>query len=382
MVKQICPKMGRINMVNKLKCDLLLGKNSQNEVVEPSQISMGSELPCPGAVRWGLNQLWLAINYVVRISSELTTLDSRRVRGRFCQCAKRRLMLGLGPDCMRTARQRVRNLTNGSTPLGLIGRASSLTTRGLLVPPVGRPRAAVIADVGSPAQAASKPSSKAKPASKSKAPSSKTKPVSASAKKPVSAAKKPVSSATKKPISSATKKATAPKKTSVSAPKASSADLKLTMEDMIKDAIQNDKENVRGGVSRPAIKKYLAFRFKVLDTPANITRLNKAIQRGAEKGIFALPKGASGKVKLAKVVSEPKVSKPASKVAKPVSKSAAVRKPTKPKVAAKKAGAETLAAKKVTKKVPTASLKKIATAKEAILLIVHRQKDKLNDKKG
>ncbi|OAV86527.1 hypothetical protein PTTG_29856 [Puccinia triticina 1-1 BBBD Race 1] len=83
---------------------------------------------------------------------------------------------------------------------------------------------------------------------------------------------------------------------------AAPTEIKFTMEDMIKDAIKNNKENVRGGVSRPAIKKYLAFRFKVLDTPANIARLNKAIARGAEKGVFSLPKGASGKVKLAKPV--------------------------------------------------------------------------------
>ncbi|OAV85461.1 hypothetical protein PTTG_30507, partial [Puccinia triticina 1-1 BBBD Race 1] len=104
---------------------------------------------------------------------------------------------------------------------------------------------------------------------------------------------------------------------------AAPTEIKFTMEDMIKDAIKNDKENLRGGVSRPAIKKYLAFRFKVLDTPANIARLNKAIAQGAEKGVFALPKGASGKVKLAKPVkpvSEVKEPKPAPKAAKPASK--------------------------------------------------------------
>ncbi|OAV85243.1 hypothetical protein PTTG_30671 [Puccinia triticina 1-1 BBBD Race 1] len=58
---------------------------------------------------------------------------------------------------------------------------------------------------------------------------------------------------------------------------AAPTEIKFTMEDMIKDAIKNDKENVRGGVSQPANKKYLAFRFKVLDTPTNIARLNKAI---------------------------------------------------------------------------------------------------------
>ncbi|OAV85405.1 hypothetical protein PTTG_30545, partial [Puccinia triticina 1-1 BBBD Race 1] len=77
---------------------------------------------------------------------------------------------------------------------------------------------------------------------------------------------------------------------------AAPTEIKFTMDDMIKDAIKNDKENLRGGV---------------LDTPANIARLNKAIARGAKKGVFALPKGASGKVKLAKPV------KPVSEVKEP-----------------------------------------------------------------
>ena len=118
---------------------------------------------------------------------------------------------------------------------------------------------------GSPEAAATKPASKAKPAIKSKAPSSRSKTAAAAPKKPVSA--------TKKPASTTTKKAAAPKKASL--PKvcnrgvssrvhltnlearlqAAPTESKFSMEDMIKDAIKNDKENVRGGVSRPAIKK-------------------------------------------------------------------------------------------------------------------------------
>ncbi|WAQ91502.1 hypothetical protein PtA15_14A391 [Puccinia triticina] len=112
---------------------------------------------------------------------------------------------------------------------------------------------------------------------------------------------------------------------------AAPTEIKFTMEDMIKDAIKNDKENVRGGVSQPANKKYLAFRFK----------------------------GASGKVKLAKPVkpvSEVKEPKPAPKAAKPASKPVA-KKPAAEKVKAP------AAAKKVTKKVPTAPTKKVAAAK-------------------
>ncbi|KAA1088814.1 hypothetical protein PGTUg99_030884 [Puccinia graminis f. sp. tritici] len=211
----------------------------------------------------------------------------------------------------------------------------------------------VMGATGSPAAAGSKPASKAKAASKSKAPASRTKSTSAAPKKPVSASKKPTSSSTKK--------ATAPKKTSP--PKAAATESKFTMEDMIKDAIKNDKENVRGGVSRPAIKKYLAFRFKVLDTPSNIARLNKAISRGAEKGVFALPKGASGKVKLAKPVVEPKAPKPASKTAKPASKTT-TKKPAAEKPASVKKAEKPAPVKKPAKKVPTAPLKKVATAKE------------------
>ncbi|POW12554.1 hypothetical protein PSTT_04297 [Puccinia striiformis] len=215
----------------------------------------------------------------------------------------------------------------------------------------------VVAATGSPSAAASKPASKAK-AAKAKAPSSKTKAAPAASKKPASAPKKPTSSTTKK--------ATAPKK--ASPPKEAAADTKVSMEDMIKDAIKNDKENVRGGVSRPAIKKYLAFRFKVLDTPSNIARLNKAITKGAEKGIFALPKGASGKVKLAKTVPEPKAPKPVLATAKPASK------PTVKKAVAAKAAPvkkaepkKATAVKKTTKKAPTAPTKKVAAAKQPII---------------
>ncbi|KAI8447849.1 hypothetical protein BY996DRAFT_6420486 [Phakopsora pachyrhizi] len=215
------------------------------------------------------------------------------------------------------------------------------------------------------AQSSAAPASK--PASKSSKPvSSKAKPVSKSKASTAASTSKKPPSASKKPASSTTKKVTAPKKPSATK---SSGDNKPSFEEMIKDAIVNDKENVRLGVSRPAIKKYLAIRYKVIETPSNNVRLNKAIQKGAEKGVFFLPKGASGKVKLAKVAAVPKptsakklvsAKKPASKLLKKAttSKTGAVKK------VSKKVSATGTVKKASVKKAPTAASKKISTAKK------------------
>jgi len=199
----------------------------------------------------------------------------------------------------------------------------------------------------SSAPPASKPASKGKPLSKSK-PSSKGK--SSPSKKP--------SSASKKPASSTTKKITAPKSKS-SKP---NTDGKLSFLDMIKDAISNDKGTARAGISRNAIKKHLAIRFKVLETPTNLTHLNKAIKIGAEKGIFALPKGVSGKVKLAKPVTSTPAVKKVISARKPSSKT--VKKSVKS--ALKKASKKPASLKSVTKKGPSAPSKKTATASKKV----------------
>ncbi|KAK7043633.1 hypothetical protein VNI00_008244 [Paramarasmius palmivorus] len=57
--------------------------------------------------------------------------------------------------------------------------------------------------------------------------------------------------------------------------------------------------DARTGVSRPQIKKYVETKYKIDLNPAASGQLNRAITSGSEKGVFFLPKGPSGKVKLA-----------------------------------------------------------------------------------
>ena len=110
---------------------------------------------------------------------------------------------------------------------------------------------------------------------------------------------------------------------------------------MIKEAILAHPAEARAGIGRATIKKYIQSHHpetaKGSEASFN-TRVNQAITRGAEKKTFVLPKGPSGKVKLA-----PK--------AKAEKKPAAVKKPAAAKkVAAKKpaaAAAKKPAAKKV-----------------------------------
>ncbi|KAI4168023.1 MAG: hypothetical protein LQ343_006730 [Gyalolechia ehrenbergii] len=70
--------------------------------------------------------------------------------------------------------------------------------------------------------------------------------------------------------------------------------------DMIKEAILALKE--RNGSSRSAIKKYVLANNKSLSTNLNVfdAQFNKAVRNGVEKNEFALPKGPSGTIKLAK----------------------------------------------------------------------------------
>jgi len=141
-----------------------------------------------------------------------------------------------------------------------------------------------------------------------------------------------------------------------------------TWADMIKECIAVNTEDARIGVSRPQIKKYVETKYKLEIGAAQSTQLAKAISTGAERGIFVLPKGPSGRVKLA-----PK-SKPtdtSSKENKPASKSKAVA--AAPKVKTTKAapaskGAAKTAAKPTKKaissvKSKTPALKKLAPKK-------------------
>ncbi|KAJ2955789.1 hypothetical protein NQZ79_g8270 [Umbelopsis isabellina] len=157
----------------------------------------------------------------------------------------------------------------------------------------------------------------------------------------------------------------------------------LTCYDMnfstIKTAIVALKD--RTGSSRQAIKKYLLANYKL--TPGNHfdAQVNNAIKKGAEKGVFNLPKGISGSVKLAKPAAK-KPSEAKSSTKKPAVKKAPAAKKTtttKKAPAPKKSASTTTKATKTTKaklthsffflflvqaKPTAADKKKVATAKK------------------
>ncbi|KAH7889749.1 hypothetical protein F5I97DRAFT_1847016 [Phlebopus sp. FC_14] len=86
--------------------------------------------------------------------------------------------------------------------------------------------------------------------------------------------------------------------------------------DMITECITATEDGTRHGVSRPTIKKFVDSKYRLPMNAAGASQLNRAITHGASKGYFVLPKGPSGKVKLApKKLSEPmkENTKPSSK---------------------------------------------------------------------
>ncbi|KAI0646892.1 hypothetical protein C8Q79DRAFT_593150 [Trametes meyenii] len=150
--------------------------------------------------------------------------------------------------------------------------------------------------------------------------SSTNKPKSAASEKPKSAADKTKPGAADKPKSTKTAKDKAPKEktvkskpASIKKPKAAAGTKKSkadkpaddgkahpSWKDMIKECVVAHKEESRTGVSRSTIKKFVSEKYGLDATSAvNTSHLNRAIANGAEEGIFALPKGPSGKVKLA-----------------------------------------------------------------------------------
>lgn len=104
--------------------------------------------------------------------------------------------------------------------------------------------------------------------------------------------------------------------------------------DMIKECIAAHPDDARHGVSRPQIKKFVEDQYKLLIGNAQITQLSRAIAVGAEKNIFSLPKGPSGRVKLApktpKVADDAKENKPASKTSKATPTKTVTKTATKP----------------------------------------------------
>ncbi|KAG1826804.1 uncharacterized protein BJ212DRAFT_6373 [Suillus subaureus] len=69
--------------------------------------------------------------------------------------------------------------------------------------------------------------------------------------------------------------------------------------DMITECITTTPDGTRHGVSRPTIKKFVDSKYHLEMNPLASSQLNRAIHHGADKGTFVLPKGPSGKVKLA-----------------------------------------------------------------------------------
>lgn len=69
--------------------------------------------------------------------------------------------------------------------------------------------------------------------------------------------------------------------------------------DMITECITTTPDGNRHGVSRPVIKKFVDSKYHLEMNPLVSSQLNRAIHHGADKGKFVLPKGPSGKVKLA-----------------------------------------------------------------------------------
>jgi len=77
-----------------------------------------------------------------------------------------------------------------------------------------------------------------------------------------------------------------------------------SFEEIIRECIRESKEDRREGVSRPTIKKFMESRYGLEMTSLTVANINRAILKGQEKGVFELPKGPSGKVKLAKAAED------------------------------------------------------------------------------
>jgi len=171
------------------------------------------------------------------------------------------------------------------------------------------------------------------------------------------------------PASTSSKKSASTSKKQVS--KAKSAKPKVTTsvttrpswKDIIKECIAANKEDARQGVSRSTIKRFAEETYKIDMSGLNLSHLNRAFTSGAENGVFVLPKGPSGKIKLApraKTSVSKENSKPPSRPTGP--KKAAT--PAPKKVLASKAK-EPTRAKKVTAPSKRGAAKKAVTGSKA-----------------
>ncbi|KAG6866099.1 hypothetical protein C0991_008851 [Blastosporella zonata] len=181
---------------------------------------------------------------------------------------------------------------------------------------------------------------------------------------------------TKKPAAAVKAKAT-PKSKSVTKTATKTSKVKVATttsshpawKQIVTECIVDNKEDARQGVSRATIKKYAEDKYQLESTAANIYQLNRAITTGAEAGIFTLPKGPSGKVKLAaktKAVAGGAKEKVAS-VKKPVPAKKVLAGKAKAPAPAKKATTKRGTAKKaVTGTTSTTKAKAAATKKAPV----------------
>jgi len=133
--------------------------------------------------------------------------------------------------------------------------------------------------------------------------------------------------------------------------------------DMITECITTTPDGTRHGVSRPAIKKFVDSKYHLVINPLVSSQLNRAIHQGADKGRFILPKGPSGKVKLA----PQRHNEAAKENTKPASKRSTVAKESQTapiKAAPKTAAKKSRATKPVATTEPSAPLKSGAAEKK------------------
>ncbi|KAJ7219128.1 hypothetical protein GGX14DRAFT_695373 [Mycena pura] len=133
-----------------------------------------------------------------------------------------------------------------------------------------------------------------------------------------------------------------------------------TWVDMIKECITAHPEDARQGVSRPQIKKFVETKYKLSIGTAQNTQLSKALATGSEKNFFVLPKGPSGRVKLAPKAKSADAS--ATKENKPTKAKPKTTK-TAPAKATTTKKAPTKSTTRPAQKKPTVSKKKTTTAK-------------------
>lgn len=108
--------------------------------------------------------------------------------------------------------------------------------------------------------------------------------------------------------------------------------------EMITECIVTTPDGTQNGVSRPTLKKFVEFNYHLVMSATTTSQLNRAITTGTEKGNFVLPKGPSGKVKLApeKTTGTPKENAKPSPKRVPSAKATTATLPRKTATATKK----------------------------------------------